>query len=207
MFAVATLHTNDKGVRKGTLNRSQTFKWYSATIMYYFLDRYFMHMTASRSMKIESAKALGAPDKGQKTSVGNHVVILKIKRPTSDIHIEIMGPYGSSVGNLSDYTDAIMIGTGTGVVPMISYLREFLGQLEMISAHHFIEQKQKTRKERFLLQRDRAAEPTFLEYASKSMKKLASLVMDMWRAHVPKALNPSRMSNRTSIWKRSSQSI
>jgi ferredoxin-NADP reductase len=54
-----------------------------------------------------------------------------------------------------------MIGTGTGVVPMISYLREFLGQLEMISAHHFIEQKQKTRKERFLLQRDRAAEPLF----------------------------------------------
>ena len=92
MFALATLHTNDKNVRDGVQQRSQTFKWYSMTIIYYFMDRYYMHLSAKRQIPIKFATALGSQPaldindggngKGGK-EFGSHVVILKIKRPTT----------------------------------------------------------------------------------------------------------------------------
>ena len=60
-----------------------------------------------------------------------------------------MGPYGSSVGNLNDYTNALMIGSGTGVVPMLSYLATYVRALIALDSVKFHSERVKARETRF----------------------------------------------------------
>ena len=294
MFALATLHTNDVNVREGIQQRSQTFKWYSATIIYYVMDRYFMHMCARQQIPIKYAAALGDQltqgDGSNKIKAnkdfGSHVVILKIKRPNTfqfrsgmyvflqideiDIHwhpfsvasepgadtldfyiqvaaedswtdklwhlvdkdttkhqsnadnkenedvaysfkINVKGPYGSTVGDLEQHTNAIMVGTGTGVVPIVSYLRHFVGEMKALSPVAFIQAKVNSRKQRYYIQKDivhqvsafnymfnwmRAYLPAFL-LNSDSIEKNNSKYMAQLRAKHDQESRGGSFSHRT----------
>jgi hypothetical protein len=193
-YIITILHTIDVQERKFG-NRSQTFKWFSASILFYVCDRTAMYLDHRYYSTISSASAIDttiASGKGK-------LIILKVKKPDlfhfspgqyvylkvpaidnlwhpfsigsgphakslnfyikvyeesswsgrlfqlineqndtlknawdqvssethfTNIKIEILGPYGCSLGNRSDYTRALVIGTGTGFVPCMSALEE-----------------------------------------------------------------------------------
>jgi hypothetical protein len=43
--------------------------------------------------------------------------------------VELQGPYGSSLGKTEDYSHALAIGTGTGIVPILSLLKQHVSKL------------------------------------------------------------------------------
>ena len=58
MYILATIHTLDKEFREGTKigkARSQTFKWYSASLMIYVSDRVWRYMMTARQLEVVDA--------------------------------------------------------------------------------------------------------------------------------------------------------
>jgi NAD(P)H-flavin reductase len=46
-----------------------------------------------------------------------------------NLDVELMGPYGSPLANISDFSHVLTIGTGTGIVPIISLFKQQVNQL------------------------------------------------------------------------------
>lgn len=174
MYAITIAHTFDREQRRGMTERSQTFKWFSSTLLYYFCDRVAMHMNQKyRARLISSSTVVG--------SDGSRMIILKLQRPTlfrfspgqyaylklgaidphwhpfsiasepdatylefyievfddaswtgqlwsllenyasvdgsfslRQVHMEVMGPFGTRLAKTKCYTHALAFGTGTG---------------------------------------------------------------------------------------------
>uniref|UniRef100_A0A7S3PTV5 FAD-binding FR-type domain-containing protein n=1 Tax=Chaetoceros debilis TaxID=122233 RepID=A0A7S3PTV5_9STRA len=47
-----------------------------------------------------------------------------------DIDMEILGPYGTPLGEKMDHSHALLIGTGTGFVPCMSFLQDHISQCQ-----------------------------------------------------------------------------
>ncbi len=208
-YIITIMHTIDNVERRNG-GRSQTFKWFSATILLYACDRAAMYLNHRYFSTVTSASAIDSTDPTGK----GKLVILKVKKPSlfhfcpgqyvylkvpgvdnrwhpysigsgpesksldfyikvyeenswsgrlfQMIHdqqestseneeawdaglsltdrdapgdlefqtfkVEILGPYGCSLGSKTEYTRAIVIGTGTGFVPCMSALQEHTNQ-------------------------------------------------------------------------------
>ncbi|GFH55403.1 hypothetical protein CTEN210_11879 [Chaetoceros tenuissimus] len=196
-YILVILHTIDIVERKNG-ERSQTFKWFSASILLYATDRCTMYLAHRYDSTITSAVTI---DSGEKDG---RLVILKLKKPSmltfaagqyvylkvpmvdnlwhpfsiasspdnevmsfyikvygekswsgklfdmlqeelqdvssSDINIsmhdlstnditipiEVLGPYGTALGDKRLYTHATFVGTGTGFVPCMSALEHHI---------------------------------------------------------------------------------
>ena len=189
MFALAIAHTLDDAFRKGQV-RSQNFKWFTASLLWYFTDR--MHaMMNGRECRVVESKAIGAEDPD-----GRKVIILRLQRPktfvflpgqyvflgikgidhhwhpysiasaptddTIDFFMEVMsgskvdgndawtsqlwrliktgekpivsviGPYGTGFNDATDQTEIVAVGSGTGIVPMLSLARMHTANLKRL---------------------------------------------------------------------------
>ena len=176
MFILTIVHTIDVEQRKGLKERSQTFKWFSSTLLYYIADRCYMHLTQRYKTKLLGSSVVYGEGGGTK------MVILKIARPTLfhfkpgqyaflripeidayhwhpfsiasgpessklefyievygknswtgkllkilnhdgatnsgklRLFVDVMGPYGTSLGKTDDYSHIMAIGAGTGTI-------------------------------------------------------------------------------------------
>jgi hypothetical protein len=61
--------------------------------------------------------------------------------------VNMMGPYGTGLGNTRDFSSMIAIGTGTGIVPMISHFRKNIRLLVRLEPVAFYEMKHRRREE------------------------------------------------------------
>ncbi len=74
MYIITIAHTLDIEQRTGRSQRSQTFKWFSSTLLYYFCDRVAMHMNHRYDTKLISSSVVWG-------SKGSKLIILKAQRP------------------------------------------------------------------------------------------------------------------------------
>ena len=74
MYFITIAHTLDMEQRSGRSQRSQTFKWFSSTLVYYFCDRVAMHMNHRYDTKLFSSSVVSG-------SKGSKLIILKVQRP------------------------------------------------------------------------------------------------------------------------------
>lgn len=190
MFALAIAHTLDDAFRKGQV-RSQNFKWFTASLMWYFTDR--MHAVMNgRECRVVESNAIGTED-----TDGRKVITLRLQRPktflfspgqyvflsikgidhhwhpysiasapsddTIDFFMEVMsgskvdghdawtsqlwrliktgekpfvsviGPYGTGFNNAADQTEIVAVGSGTGIVPMLSLARMHAANLTRLN--------------------------------------------------------------------------
>lgn len=216
LFAITVAHTVDNEERAGKLERSQTFKWFSAPLLYYFLDRLFMAMTQTFRTPIIEATAI------ERSALTSRMVILRVRKPItfnfragnyaflkigkldptwhpysigseptsetldffmevygenswtdklwqaiyvrqndqnapnnfSDIEVEVIGPYGSGLGDSKNFTHMIALGSGTGIVPMISHLKAQVSYLCSLQPQSFYLRKQERRALRFRIEEE-----------------------------------------------------
>ena len=186
MFALTIAHTSDDKFRRGQV-RSQTFKWFSVSLVWYLTDR-FQASFSTRECDVEECKAIGDDSNESRKMVklrvtrpttfvfrpGQHVFIaIKTidlhwhpfsiasapREKTLDFYVEVMstskmdgsdswthklwrdakdglvtkvsinGPYGSGFNDISDRTQILGIGSGTGIVPMLSLLKSHMNSL------------------------------------------------------------------------------
>jgi hypothetical protein len=74
MYIICVIHTFDMSQRKGHHSRSQTFKWFSSTLLYYLCDRAAMHLNHKYQTRLVSSSAVTG-------SNGSRMLIIKVKRP------------------------------------------------------------------------------------------------------------------------------
>jgi predicted ferric reductase len=187
LYILTVAHTFDMAARKNTAKRSQTFKWFSSTLLYYVCDRAAMHMNHKYMARLVSSSAVTG-------SNGSKMIILKLRRPAlfrfkpgqyaflklskldahwhpfsiasgpaashlefyievigekswtsklwkmledggdggisqKQIDIEVMGPYGTSLAKTENFSHALTIGSGTGIVPILSIFKQHVRQL------------------------------------------------------------------------------
>jgi len=184
MFFLAMLHTFDSEFRKGTTvgkNRSQTFKWFTASLLIYLGDRMWATISAHRNVPVKSM-AIDADNKVLLLQLpkphsftfrpGQHAFLqipsidwswhpfsicsepagaelhflIEVKqsgswtdqlawkrRYVSGMKVNVMGGFGSSVSDLQGPVEVLAIGTGTGIVPMISLMFERKRRLLMLN--------------------------------------------------------------------------
>jgi hypothetical protein len=170
-YILVILHTIDVVERKNG-GRSQTFKWFSASILLYAADRCTMYLAHRYDSTITSATTIDSGEKDGRlvilkvkqpsmfTFLAGQYVYLKVPKvdnlwhpfikaygekswsgklfdvlqeelndsPSSDINmpIEVLGPYGTALGDKRLYTHATFVGTGTGFVPCMSALEDHI---------------------------------------------------------------------------------
>jgi hypothetical protein len=74
MYIIVVVHTFDMAQRKGQHSRSQTFKWFSSTLLYYLCDRAAMHLNHKYQTRLVSSSAVTGTN-------GSRMLIIKLKRP------------------------------------------------------------------------------------------------------------------------------
>ena len=74
MYFVTILHTFDNLQREGVKKRSQTFKWFSSTLLFYFCDRAAMHINHRYKARLVGSSLVTGNN-------GSKMIILKISRP------------------------------------------------------------------------------------------------------------------------------
>lgn len=235
MFALAIAHTIDDMARAGQV-RSQTFKWFAASLIWYLTDRAYMAMMMQRP-KVEEWSALGGgvdgKDKGK-------VVVLRLRRPalwtfkpghfafinlpgidftwhpfsvaseptepTVDFFIEVakngswtdklwhkvnndpnvaslpevrlLGPYGTDyMAEFSECKHIVAVGSGTGIVPMVSLLKSTFGKFSRINAENH--KKSSVDKQ--------SAIRSYISEALKTQHSISSLVMAALRSTILKS--------------------
>uniref|UniRef100_A0A7S2EV36 FAD-binding FR-type domain-containing protein n=1 Tax=Ditylum brightwellii TaxID=49249 RepID=A0A7S2EV36_9STRA len=210
MYAVATAHTFDNVERNNERDRSQTFKWFAATLLYYFCDRAAMYINHRYQTSVAASTAVTS-------SKGTRMAIIKVHRPSLftfepgqyaflrisdiDVHwhafsiasgpesdylefyievygedswtnrlwmmisgedqgksfpvaasnrkitVEVKGPYGTALGQTDEFSHAVAIGSGTGIVPIISlYKKHVRNLLRLDPETFFTEQALRNRK-------------------------------------------------------------
>ena len=86
-------------------------------------------------------------------------------RAGATLTMKVMGPYGASVGHLSDFTHSMLCGTGTGIVPMLSYLQHHLHSTRALEPEEYFRNHAREREARYLKQvRDAFNSKTLFEY-------------------------------------------
>ena len=248
MFALAIAHTLDDAFRAGKV-RSQNFKWFSASLVWYFTDR-MQAISNTRDCQVVEAHALGSDELDARK-----VVHLKLHRPkafvfrvgqyvflgvksidltwhpysiassphdeTIDFFIEVMsssrmdgsdswthklwrdiksgfkpivavnGPYGTGFNNIQDQTEVIAIGSGTGIVPMLSLAKSLVSDLIRLDAR----QHTLIREERMDKVRD---------FAENYIKEKGSLFTRIfsWRAYLSgtRGVQPERLKTLKTNW-------
>jgi predicted ferric reductase len=75
LYIITIAHTIDIAQRSNKQQRSQTFKWFSSTLLYYVCDRAAMHMNHKYMARLESSSAVTGSD-------GSKMIILKLRRPS-----------------------------------------------------------------------------------------------------------------------------
>lgn len=73
-YAITIAHTLDDKHRSGEQNRSQTFKWFSATLVYYLCDRAAMYLNHRYKARLVSSSTIEG-------SSGCKMIILRLRRP------------------------------------------------------------------------------------------------------------------------------
>ena len=186
MYAISIAHTMDDEQRDGKKDRSQTFKWFSATLWIYVADRLLSYLNSTKVPAVQ-LRALG------ERGVSSRAVILRVARPRSftfrpgqwasiavpeidvtwhpfsigsapmqshleffvevyddeswtdklwalaaeregrpaDVQVSVMGPFGAAFShhNMADVEHLVAISSGTGVVPMLSMLKDLYTRL------------------------------------------------------------------------------
>ncbi|CAB9518019.1 generating NADPH oxidase heavy chain subunit [Seminavis robusta] len=187
MYAITIAHTLDDKQRNHEANRSQTFKWFSATLLYYFCDRAAMYLNHRYKAGLVSSSTIEGGN-------GSRMIILRLRRPAlfdfkpgqyaflripsidqqwhpysiasgasssqlefyvevmkngswtdslwrlldgdgdsgfskRQIDVDILGPCGTSLAKTEDFSHALAIGTGTGIVPILSLYKQHVRQL------------------------------------------------------------------------------
>ncbi|KAL7560334.1 hypothetical protein ACA910_020257 [Epithemia clementina (nom. ined.)] len=182
LYLVTVFHTVDSVQRNNERNRSQTFKWFSSTILWYVCDRMAMRINHSYKARVVSASAVRGSD-------GSRMLLLKIRKPVlfqfkpgqcaylkcsavdqhwhpfsiasdpasrflefyievfgpetwtgrfwdllkqerdsplddSRIGMDVMGPFGTSLGKTENFSHGLAIGAGTGIVPILSMFKQ-----------------------------------------------------------------------------------
>jgi predicted ferric reductase len=74
MYFVTIAHTLDMEQRRGIKERSQTFKWFSSTLLFYLCDRAAMHLNHRYKTRLLGSSIVSGTD-------GSKMVILKLSRP------------------------------------------------------------------------------------------------------------------------------
>jgi predicted ferric reductase len=74
LYIIVVIHTFDMVYRKGKESRSQTFKWFSSTLLYYICDRAAMRLNHKYQTRLVSSSAVTG-------SNGSRMLILKVRRP------------------------------------------------------------------------------------------------------------------------------
>jgi len=209
-YAVTIAHTLDH-VQRNKGGRSQTFKWFTASILLYITDRAAMYFNNRYEAQVLPTSCTISNADGKK------MVILKVKKPelfyfrpgqyvyikiptidniwhpfsvassptsddvdfyievfgegswTNNLYekfvkgdispledkwdddsekeyvgetlVEIMGPYGTSLGDIQDYSHSLLIGSGTGIVPIMSLLQLHVDKLLALDRDQFIKEK------------------------------------------------------------------
>ena len=75
MYILTIAHTIDVKERRNEKDRSQTFKWFSATLLYYACDRAMMYINHRYTTSVATSVAVEG-------SGGSRMIILKLQRPT-----------------------------------------------------------------------------------------------------------------------------
>lgn len=73
-YAITIAHTLDDKQRNHEQQRSQTFKWFSSTLLYYLCDRAAMYLNHRYTSRLISSSTI-------KGSNGSRMIILRLKRP------------------------------------------------------------------------------------------------------------------------------
>jgi predicted ferric reductase len=74
IYITTIVHTFDNVQRKGQRSRSQTFVWFSATLIYYLCDRAAMYVSHRYQARLISSSTVSA-------SNGSRMVVLRLRRP------------------------------------------------------------------------------------------------------------------------------
>jgi predicted ferric reductase len=74
LYIIVVIHTFDQVQRSGKKSRSQTFKWFSSTLLYYVCDRAAMHINHKYQTCLVSSSVVTG-------GCGSRLLILKVKRP------------------------------------------------------------------------------------------------------------------------------
>lgn len=73
-YAITIAHTLDDKQRNGEAQRAQTFKWFSATLVYYLCDRAAMYLNHRYKARLVSSSTIEG-------STGCKMIILRLRRP------------------------------------------------------------------------------------------------------------------------------
>ncbi|CAB9516820.1 oxidase homolog protein [Seminavis robusta] len=224
LYFLTVAHTLDVVQRNKARQRSQTFKWFSATLLFYFCDRAAMHLNHKyKARLVASSVVTGRKDSGK-------MIILRLRRPALfnfkpgqsaflrlkdiDIHwhpfsvasspaseflefyievykdrswtnklweilqeeneiaqearqieFEVMGPYGTGLAKTSDYSHALAIGSGTGIVPILSLFKQHVRQLLKLDPATYLRVLEEQQDK--MIQVQRALQPRKGSLASK----------------------------------------
>jgi predicted ferric reductase len=74
MYFITIAHTLDVEQRSGMKERSQTFKWFSSTLVFYFCDRAAMYLNHRHDSRLLASSVVTGTN-------GSKLVILKLSRP------------------------------------------------------------------------------------------------------------------------------
>lgn len=74
MYFVTIIHTFDRTQRSGERARSQTFKWFSSTLLFYFCDRAAMYMNHRYRSRLMASSVVEGTN-------GSKMIILRLRRP------------------------------------------------------------------------------------------------------------------------------
>jgi len=78
LYLVTIIHTFDKQQRSGETARSQTFKWFSSTLVYYICDRAAMRLNHTYYTPLVASSVV---DGGEQQQNGSKMIILRLRRP------------------------------------------------------------------------------------------------------------------------------
>mmetsp|Transcript_30987 Transcript_30987/g.74540 ORF Transcript_30987/g.74540 Transcript_30987/m.74540 type:complete len:837 (-) Transcript_30987:1632-4142(-) len=196
MYFVTIAHTLDVEARTGK-ERSQTFKWFTSTLLFYFCDRAAMHLNHKYQTKITGSSTVAGTN-------GSRMIILILKKPTLfhfkpgqyaflrineidnhwhpfsiascpnaevlefyiEVHgkkrpwtiklwemlsdakgnpvsnnrkyVEVMGPYGTSLAKTEEYSHILSLGSGTGIVPVLSLFKQHVQKMLSLDPHTYL---------------------------------------------------------------------
>jgi len=215
-YVITIVHTLDDKQRSGESQRSQTFKWFSSTLLYYLCDRAAMYLNNRYTTRLVSSTTI------EGSSNGSRMIILRLKRPTlfnfkpgqyaylrlssidhhwhpfsiasgpassylefyievfgkdswtnklwsvlegdgnggfseKQIDLEVLGPCGTSLAKTEEFSHGLAIGTGTGIVPVLSLYKQHVRQLLRMDPYkHFNDLEYRRRK---IMRTERALAP------------------------------------------------
>lgn len=88
-----------------------------------------------------------------------------------NLDVEVMGPYGSPLANISDFSHMLAIGTGTGIVPIISLLKQQVNQLLRLDpVSHFEDIRKHREKVENIENAEQSRRGTFFKRIARSCR-------------------------------------